>query len=224
VALPQVNVTLIDTPAVRGFLHQPPGSPSDGVVLAHGAGSDCHAPLLVSLAGFLAEAGFTVLRIDLPFRRERPAGPPFPAMAARDREGLRLATVLLRRFCPAKIVLGGHSYGGRQSTILASENPDAADALVLLSYPLHPPRKPEQLRVAHLPSLRTPSLFVHGARDPFGSVEELSAALQVVPAPFELLEVEGAGHDLKASGRRTAPSFFPPLLDLLRKLLAGTKH
>jgi predicted alpha/beta-hydrolase family hydrolase len=218
-----MNIQPIDTPEVRGYLHQPAGSPSDGIVLAHGAGSNCQAPLLVSLAGFLAEAGFTVLRIDLPFRRERPSGPPFPAMAARDREGLRHATVLLRGLCPERIVLGGHSYGGRQATMLASENPNVADALVLLSYPLHPPRKPEQLRVAHLPSLRTPSLFVHGTRDPFGSVEELSAALQVVPATFDLLEVEGAGHDLKASGRRTAPAFFLPLLDRLRKLLAGTK-
>ncbi|MBL8233383.1 MAG: alpha/beta fold hydrolase [Bryobacterales bacterium] len=192
---------------------------ADGVVLAHGAGSNCNAQLLVTLSGSLAEAGFTVLRIDLPFRRERPTGPPFPATAARDREGLRDAVSLLRETCTGQIVLGGHSYGGRQATMLAAEDAIVADALLLLSYPLHPPRKPEQLRVAHLPSLRTPSLFVHGTRDPFGSVEELRAALRVSPAKIDVLPVEGAGHDLKASGRRSAPPFLQALIERLQALL-----
>lgn len=217
-----MSIDRIDTPEVCGYLHQPHGAKREGVVLAHGAGSNSNATLLVSLATFLAGAGHMVLRIDLPFRRERPSGPPFPAMAPRDREGLRQAAAWLRGRCPGKIVLGGHSYGGRQSTMLAADDPEVADALLLLSYPLHPPRKPEQLRVAHLPSLSTPSLFVHGTRDPFGSVEELATALQVMPGRFELLPVEGAGHDLKASGRRTAPAFLEPLAQKLRALLNAT--
>ena len=70
------------------------------------------------------------------------------------------------------------------------------DALLLLSYPLHPPRKPEQLRTAHFPKLRTPALFVHGSRDPFGSLDELKSAMALIPAPVKLLEIDGAGHDL----------------------------
>jgi predicted alpha/beta-hydrolase family hydrolase len=74
----------------------------------------------------------------------------------------------------------------------------------LLSYPLHPPRKPEQLRVQHLLSLRVPSLFVHGTRDPFGSIEEIAKALQLIPAKTELMKVEGAGHDLGFKGKAKA--------------------
>ena len=68
--------------------------------------------------------------------------------------------------------------------------------LLLLSYPLHPPRKPAELRTAHFPQLKTPSLFVHGGRDPFGSHDEMKAALALIPAKTMLLEIEGAGHEL----------------------------
>ncbi len=80
-----------------------------------------------------------------------------------------------------RVFLGGHSYGGRQSTMLCAAEPELVDGLLLLSYPLHPPRKPDQLRTQHLPSLRTPSLFVSGTRDPFGSVEEIEQALKLIP-------------------------------------------
>lgn len=92
--------------------------------------------------------------------------------------------------------LGGHSYGGRQATMLCAGEPDLVAGLLLLSYPLHPPRKPAQLRVQHLPQLRVPALFVHGTRDPFGSIEEMETALKLIPASTELLRVDGAGHDL----------------------------
>jgi predicted alpha/beta-hydrolase family hydrolase len=85
--------------------------------------------------------------------------------------------------------------------MLCAEEPDLVSGLLLLSYPLHPTRKPDQLRTQHLPNLRTPSLFVHGTRDPFGSIEEMKKALQLVPAKNELLAVEGAGHDLGFKGK-----------------------
>ena len=80
--------------------------------------------------------------------------------------------------------------------MLAAEDPALADGLLLLSYPLHPPGKPEQRRTAHFPALRAPALFVHGSRDPFGSHDEMCAALALIPAATELLTIEGAGHDL----------------------------
>ena len=87
--------------------------------------------------------------------------------------------------------------------MLSADEPDLVFGLLLLSYPLHPPLKPEQLRTQHLPNLRTPSLFVHGTRDPFGSIEEIEKVLQVIPAKHKLLEVEGAGHDLGSKGKTT---------------------
>lgn len=158
--------------------------------------------MLVALGEEFSGHGYAVLRCDLAFRQERKTGPPFPGNAERDRAGLRNAVALLTKQIPGRIFLGGHSYGGRQVTMLCAAEPDLAFGLLLLSYPLHPPRKPEQLRIQHLPDLRTPSLFVHGTRDPFGSTEEMKRALTLIPAKTELLEVEGAGHDLGFKGRR----------------------
>ncbi len=191
-------------PAVRGFLHVPANANGDALVLTHGAGSDCNAPLLVALAQTFAENGYSVLRCNLPFRQERRTGPPFPGNAERDRAGLRNAVAVLRKRVSGRVFLGGHSYGGRQSTMLCAAESELAAGLLLMSYPLHPPRKPEQLRTQHLPNLRTPSLFVHGTRDPFGSIEEIKRALQLIPAKTELMEVEGAGHDLGFKGKSQA--------------------
>jgi len=88
--------------------------------------------------------------------------------------------------------------------MLCSAEAELVSGLLLLSYPLHPPRKPEQLRIQHLPKLHTPSLFVHGTRDPFGSIEEMSKALQLIPAKTELMNIEGAGHDLGFKGKSQA--------------------
>jgi predicted alpha/beta-hydrolase family hydrolase len=177
---------------VQGYLHLPDGEYGTAAVLAHGAGSDCNSRLLVAIAGAFASRGVLALRIDLPFRQER--RPPNPAGAARDREALRQACAYVRRPGVTTVILGGHSYGGRQASMLAAEDPSVADRLLLISYPLHPPRKPEQLRTAHFPSLRTPAVFVHGTRDPFGSPEEIRAAL---PAGARLVLIEGAGHEQK---------------------------
>jgi len=91
--------------------------------------------------------------------------------------------------------------------MLAAAEPGLADALLLLSYPLHPPKRPEELRTGHFPNLRTPALFVSGTRDGFGTIEELRAAIGVIPARTELLPVEGAGHELLTSkSRATVPA------------------
>jgi predicted alpha/beta-hydrolase family hydrolase len=183
-------------PAVRGFLHQPTQPNGDALVLTHGAGANCQSKLLTAVTNAFADAGYLVLRCDLPFRQSKSFGPPFPAMAARDREGLRRAVEVLRSQASGRIFLGGHSYGGRQASMLAAEQPQVAAGLLLLSYPLHPPRKPAELRTKHFPQLNTPAMFVHGARDPFGSHEEMQSALALIPAQKLLVEIEGAGHDL----------------------------
>jgi uncharacterized protein len=186
------------TPPVRGFLHTPGVPSGDALVLTHGAGSDCQSPLLVVVATAFAEGGFTVLRCDLPYRQKRPHGPPFRGEDRLDREGLRKAVAALNKLDPKphRVLLGGHSYGGRQATLLVAEDPSAADGLLLLSYPLHPPRRPEQLRTTHFPALREAALFVHGTRDPFASSEEIEAAIELIPARTSLVSLEGAGHSL----------------------------
>lgn len=190
--------TSAGAPGVRGFLHTPQSAPSDGIVLTHGAGSNCNAPVLVALCAAFAEIGFAALRCDLPFRQTRPGGPPSAGSAGHDRQGLKHALAALRKVAPGKLYLGGNSYGGRQATILAASEPEISAALLLLSYPLHPPRRSTELRTAHFPKLRTPALFVHGSRDPFGTLEEMRSALALIPTVTGLLEMENAGHDLSA--------------------------
>jgi len=197
-----------DSPVpVRGFLHRSVAPSDDALVMTHGAGSNCNAPLLIAVAEAFAAGGFLVLRCDLPYRQARPYGPPFRGESERDRQGLRSAAAALRAAAPGitRFFLGGHSYGGRQASMLAAESPEVADGLLLLSYPLHPPRKPSEMRTAHFPALHTPALFVHGTRDPFASSEEIASALRLIPATTSLLSIEGAGHDLLtgAKARRT---------------------
>jgi predicted alpha/beta-hydrolase family hydrolase len=188
--------------SVPGGLHPARAEPTgEALVLTHGAGSNREAPLLVAVAEAFAARGILVLRYDLPYRQARPRGPPRPADAARDREGLREAVAAVRARGVGRVFLGGHSYGGRQASMLAAEDPSVAEALLLLSYPLHPPARPAALRTGHFPGLRVPTLFVHGTRDPFGSIDEVRAALTLIPGPTRLHVVEGAGHDL---GRRRA--------------------
>ncbi|MGD0215195.1 MAG: alpha/beta family hydrolase [Terriglobales bacterium] len=191
-------------PSVRGWLHTPNTPNGEALILTHGSGSNSTTPLLVALSEVFAGHGYVVLRCDLPFRQERRTGPPSPGGAERDRAGLRNAVAGLRKRVAGRIFLGGHSYGGRQSTMLCASEPELVSGLLLLSYPLHSPRKPEQLRIQHLPKLHTPSLFVHGTRDPFGSIEEMTKALQLIPAKNELMKVEGAGHDLGFKGKARA--------------------
>jgi predicted alpha/beta-hydrolase family hydrolase len=166
------------------------------LILTHGAGSNRNAPILVAFANAFSASGIHVVRYDLPFRQERPQGPPRPGDAERDRQGLRAEILKIRETNPNGVWLGGHSYGGRQASMLASETPGLVDGLLLLSYPLHPPRKPAQLRTAHFPKLETPAIFVHGVRDPFGSIEELRQAISLIPARTKLIEIAGVGHDL----------------------------
>jgi predicted alpha/beta-hydrolase family hydrolase len=182
---------------VEGVAHWPDSAPAGGLALAHGAGSDCHAPWLVALADAFADRGVAVLRCNLPFRQLRPTGPPRPADAGQDREGLRAAARWLREAGIAGVWLGGHSYGGRQASLLAAADPAGLRGLLLSSYPLHPPGKPGQLRTGHLPSLRIPVLAVQGSRDTFGGAAEVEEAFQAIPAEWRVMKVPGAGHDLK---------------------------
>lgn len=182
---------------VRGWLDRPEAPNGRALALAHGAGSDSRAPVLVRLAAALAQAGWVVLRYDLPFRQQRAKGPPFPAMAARDREGVVRAVEALRGLGSEHVFAGGHSYGGRQTAMAAAEGRVLAEGLVLLSYPLHPPQRPEQKRTAFFGEWRTPALFIHGSADPFGNVAEMREALALIPAPVELAVIDGAGHDLR---------------------------
>jgi uncharacterized protein len=214
-----VSETSVDPP-VRGFLHRSPDPNGDGLVITHGAGGNCQGPLLVALAEAFAGAGFTVLRYNLPFRELRAFGPPRPAEAARNREGVKNAVGVMRQIVTRRIFAGGHSYGGRQTSMLCAEEPQLVEGLLLTSYPLHPPGKPDQLRVEHFSKIQVPVLIVQGTRDPFGSIAELEAAIKRIPAKAGLLPVEDAGHDLGFSGKKRIEELPDRVLMEFRQVLS----
>ena len=180
-------------------------SPIGALLLTPGAGSNRnHASLVaieVALAG--ADPPVPVSRVDFPYRkagRKAPDRAPI-LIASVVQDAAALATS--SGVAPTRIALGGRSMGGRMCTMAVADGLPAA-ALVLISYPLHPPGKPEQLRTAHLPQLRVPCLFIHGTKDPFGTPDELTAATATIPGPVTHLWIEGGRHDLKGADARLA--------------------
>jgi predicted alpha/beta-hydrolase family hydrolase len=183
-------------PAVRGYLHAAIGKSKGSLVFTHGAGGDCNNLLLVALADAISAQGVNVLRCDLPFRQKKPTGPPSPSGTAMDQQGLANAVAYVKQEFGGKVFVGGQSYGGRQATMLAASDPKIADGLLLTSYPLHPPGKPQQLRTAHFPGLKIPALFIQGTKDPFATPDELEQALKLIPVKTDRLVIEKAGHSL----------------------------
>lgn len=171
------------------------------LILSHGAGSNRNAPLLVRVASAFESDGIAVDRIDLAFRQKKPAGSPFPGSAAADRESIADAVNAARGRGCRRVYIGGHSYGGRQSSMLIAERPGIADGLLLFAYPLKPPRsKGPTTRTAHFPDINVPVLLFHGTRDPFGTPEELAEAIRLIPGETKLITSERDGHDLAKLG------------------------
>ena len=170
-------------------------------LLAPGAGSDRNHPALLAIEGALAP--LPVERFDFPYRRAgRRAPDRAPKLVAAVVEA---ASILAHRVdgAPEDVVLGGRSMGGRICSMAVAEGLPAA-GLVLVSYPLHPPGRPDRLRVAHLPALDVPCLFVSGTRDPFGSPSDLQEATTAIPGPVTHVWIDGAGHELKKAEAEVA--------------------
>lgn len=167
-----------------------------GLLLTPGAGSGREHHTLVAVED--AVRPLPVARVDFPYRKEGRKAP--------DRASKLIASLVADAATfaasisiePGRLVLGGRSMGGRMCSMAVAEGLPAA-GLVLLSYPLHPPGKPERLRVEHLPQLRLPCLFVSGTRDPFGTPDELRAATATIAGPVTHHWIEGGRHDMKTA-------------------------
>lgn len=184
-------------------------------ILVHGAGAGQQHPFMVQVARALAERGIDVVTFDFLYMSARRRSPDrAPVLEATWRAVVE--EVRRQGFARGRrLVLGGKSMGGRiASQVLASPPPlDDVVGLVLLGYPLHPPGQPDTLRVAHLPSLATPTLVVQGARDEFGGEDEVRAAFAVVPSRVDWHIIPGGDHSFtvsRAAGR--------PQADVLRAI------
>ncbi|KLI08469.1 alpha/beta hydrolase [Mycolicibacterium conceptionense] len=189
--------------AIAGVAHEPEGSARGVVVLTHGAGGNRDSAMLVKLCDEWASRGWLAIRYNLPYRRRRPKGPPSGSAAA-DQHGIAEAIAMARTVSDGPLIAGGHSYGGRMTSMVTADGA-GPDVLTLFSYPLHPPGKPERARTEHLHRITVPTVFTHGTSDPFGTIDELTAAAALVSGPTELVAIEGARHDL-ASKRLDVPA------------------
>ena len=188
-----------------------PRSPA-GLLLFPGAGAGRDAPALVAIDRALAD-DLPVVRADFPYRREGRRAPdraPKLIACVRD-EAARLAGEADAD--PAAVALGGRSMGGRMCSMAVAEGLPAA-ALVLIAYPLHPPGRPDRLRVDHFPDIAVPCLFVSGTRDPFGTPDEFAAHTGAIAGPVTHVWIDGGRHDLKGSDAHVAATVRDWLLAL----------
>ena len=173
-----------------------------GLLLAPGASAGRDQPALVAIEAVLAP-GVPVARMDFPYRkagRRSPDREPVLVAAVREEAAAFAEAAGLR---PDRIALGGRSMGGRMCSIAAAEGLPAL-ALVLVSYPLHPPGRPDRLRTEHFPQLTMPCLFVSGTRDTFGTPDELTAATSAMPGPVTHVWIEGGDHGLRRKDAEVA--------------------
>jgi uncharacterized protein len=172
-----------------------------GALLAPGAGAGSDQPALVAIDNALQALGLAVVRMDFPYRlagRRAPDRPTVLEAAVAE----QVATLATRTSAAVgSLLLGGRSMGGRIcSQVVAAGTPAAG--LVLVSYPLHPPGKPERRRTEHLPAIEIPCLFVSGTKDAFGTPAELEAATATIPGPVTHVWIDGGDHGLR---RRDEP-------------------
>ncbi len=170
-----------------------------GLLLAPGAGADRDQAQLVAVDRAATDLGVDVVRMDFPYRRAGRRAPdraPTLIAAVVDEAGVLAATT-------TTLLLGGRSMGGRMCSMAVAEGLRAA-GLVLISYPLHPPGRPDRLRIEHLPALTVPCLFVSGTRDAFGAPAELEAATAAIPGPVTHHWIEGGDHGLRRADAEVA--------------------
>ena len=176
------------------------------LVLAHGAGAGQRHPFMMRMAQGLAARGIDVVTFDFPYMHERRKVPDkAPVLEACFRDVVAKARA--GAFDSHRLFIGGKSMGGRMATHLASQGVDGLAGVVAFGYPLHPPGKPEQLRVSHLPAIAVPLLVVQGERDAFGTPQELTRPLQSVAGPVTLHVVRGGDHSLAVRGSSAATTF-----------------
>jgi predicted alpha/beta-hydrolase family hydrolase len=195
------------------------------LVLAHGAGAGQASRFMVNFAEGLAARGVDVLTFNFLYIEQKRKVPDRPAMLEACYRAVIAAARAHAPFAAHKVFIGGKSMGGRIASQLAGASDATAAALsglVLLGYPLHPPGKPEQLRVAHLPNIRVPVLVVQGERDPFGSPHELRPHFAKVAGAVQINVIERGDHSLAPAkgGARSMDQVHSEIQDVVAAWIA----
>ena len=178
--------------------------PADGVpralfVFAHGAGAGQHHPFMAGVSRGLAARGIDVVTFDFPYKRLQKSAPDRPPVLE---QSFRDAVAAARKWSKAdRLFIGGKSMGGRIATHLAAQGLESLSGVVCFGYPLHPPGKPQQLRIEHLPSISVPVLVIQGERDPFGTPDELRPHLEAMNVEARLHVIPRGDHSLGVRGK-----------------------
>lgn len=207
---------------VTAAIHRPTRIRGPAVLLAPGAGGDLDGEGLVALAEVLTDLGCPTVRVNLPHHElGRKAAPRAERSVGAYRRLLAAVATLVPS--PGALVAGGKSYGGRVASLAAADGL-AVRGLLFYGYPLHPPGKPERLRVDHWPRVSAPCLFLQGTRDPFCDLDLLRTHLTKLPRRATLRVVEGGDHSLRITAAASAdgtPSRPADTIATLRDDLAG---
>src|SRR5258707_4768082 len=167
------------------------------VVLGHGAGANQLSGFMRMVASGLAARGFDAMTFNFLYKERGKSVPDPKARLESCYQAVIGAALKHKKLKRNKLIIGGKSMGGRIASQVAAANPDGIDGLVFLGYPLHPPGNPEKLRDAHLKDVRAPMLFVQGARDTFGTADEIRAVIERLRLPATLYVIEGGDHSFK---------------------------
>ena len=168
-------------------------------VFAHGAGAGQHHPFMAGVSRGLAAHGIDVVTFDFPYKRLQKSAPDRPPVLE---QSFRDTVAAARKWSTAdRLFIGGKSMGGRIATHLAAQGLESLAGVVCFGYPLHPPGKPAQLRIEHLPSITVPVLVIQGERDSFGTPDELRPHLEAMTAATRLHVIPRADHSLSVRGK-----------------------
>jgi len=188
-------------------------------VFAHGAGAGQHHPFMAGVSKALAARGIDVVTFDFPYKRLQKSAPDRPPVLE---QSFREVVAAARRWSQAdRLFIGGKSMGGRIATHLAAQGLESLSGVVCLGYPLHPPGKPQQLRVAHLPSIAVPVLVIQGERDTFGTPDELRPHLEAMKAEVHLHVIPRGDHSLTVRSRPAAETYIE-LAEIAASFIAPT--
>ena len=175
------------------------------IILGHGAGANQLNGFMRLFATGLAERGVDVVTFNFLYTEQgRKIPDPAPRLEGCYRAVID-AALEHKKLKGNRLVIGGKSMGGRIASQVAAQNAEKIGGLVFLGYPLHPPGRPEKLRSEHLPKIKAPMLFVQGARDAFGTKEEIAATIKNLKLPATLYAVEGGDHSLKVPKKAGTP-------------------
>ncbi len=221
----KLSVAVNDRESVTALLYPAAKRGRAGVtlVLGHGAGANQLSNFMIMAAGGLAARGFDVMTFNFLYMEQERHAPDPRARLESCYQAVIKTALGHRKLKKNRLVIGGKSMGGRIASQVAAIAPEGIAGLVFLGYPLHPPGRPDKLRVDHLPLIQAPMLFVQGARDAFGTEAEISAIIKTVHLPATLFAIEGGDHSFKVPKRGGIPqtTVYEIIMDKIVEWIGG---